>query len=94
MGVGRVSNGGWLLGNINKLSEDTLYNVCRGLWLVEDNDCGNAAEGITSATSFAGILGYTHRALLTLVLLYHHLAHDSNVAVLLLAPRYPAKQLM
>ena len=91
--MGRVGRG-WRRGKIDKWSEDTLYNACRRLRFVDNNDGGEATKEIATAASSSGLLGSTHRALLALVLLYYHLAHDSDTAVLLLVLRYPTKWLL
>ena len=73
---------GWLRGKIDEWSEDTLYNVCRGLRLTDDDNSGNAIVGIATAVSSTGLLVCTRCALLALVLLYHHSARNSDAAVL------------
>ena len=43
-------------GKIDEWSKDTLYNVCRGLQPVEEDDGGNMAKGIPRAASSTGFL--------------------------------------
>ena len=43
-------------GKIDEWSKDTLYNVCRGLQPVEDDNGSNMAKGIATAASSTGLL--------------------------------------
>ena len=61
---------------------------------MDNNDGGNAAKEIATAASSTGLLGCTYHTLLTLVLLYHHSACNSDTAVLLAGPLYSTKQLL
>jgi len=87
-GVGRVSDGKWLRAQVDKWREETLYDVCYRLRLVDDDEGTNAVE------SSAKRLGCTRRTLLTSIVLYHQSSRNSDAAVLSTAPLYPTEQLL
>lgn len=90
-GVGRVSDSKWLREKIGLWSEDTLYDVCFRLRLVDDND----EERVSISTAeFAKRLGCTRRELLTSILLYHQSSRKSDAAILSTAPLYPTESLL
>ena len=68
--------------------------MCCRLRLKDDDNSGNAAKGIATTASSTGLPGRTHRDLLALILLYHHLAHNSDTTVFLAAPLYPTGRLL
>ncbi|KAL7499241.1 hypothetical protein ACHAWT_010161 [Skeletonema menzelii] len=87
-GVGRVTNATWLREKIGLWSENTLYDVCYRLRLVDDNDIG------FSTTATAERLGCTRRELLTSIIIYHQSSRQSDAAVLAAAPIFPTEELL
>lgn len=87
-GVGRVTDATWLREKIGLWSENTLYDVCYRLRLVDDNDIG------FSTTATAERLGCTRRELLTSIIIYHQSSRQSDAAVLAAAPIFPTEELL
>ena len=87
-GVGRVTDALWLREKIGLLSENTLYDVCYRLRLVDDNDVG------FSTVVTAQQLGCTRRELLTSILIYHQSSRQSDASVLSAAPIFPTEALL
>jgi intron-binding protein aquarius len=87
-GVGRVTDATWLREKIGLWSENTLYDVCYRLRLVDDNDIGFS----TAVT--AQQLGCTRRELLTSILIYHQSSRQSDSSVLSAAPIFPTEALL
>ena len=99
-GVGRVTDANWLREKIGLWSEETLYDVCYRLRLVDDNDNHNenSGDGLkktgTSSAEMAKQLGCSQRELLTSYLLYHQSSRQSDAAILSSAPLYPTEALL
>ena len=87
-GVGRVCDSKWLRSKIDLWKEETLYDVCYRLRLVDDNEGDDTTE--TSAKQ----LGCTRRDLLSSILLYHQSSRSSDAAILSSAPLYPTETLL
>ena len=87
-GVGRVCDSKWLRSKIDLWKEETLYDVCYRLRLVDDNEGDDTTE--TSAKQ----LGCTRRELLSSILLYHQSSRSSDAAILSSAPLYPTETLL
>ncbi len=87
-GVGRVTDATWLREKIGLWSENTLYDVCYRLRLVDDNDIG------LSTTDTAQRLACTRRDLLTSIIIYHQSSRKSDAAVLAAAPIFPTEELL
>eukprot|EP00986_Skeletonema_menzelii_P007309 scaffold2849_cov150-Skeletonema_menzelii.AAC.6 len=87
-GVGRVTDATWLREKIGLWSENSLYDVCYRLRLVDDNDIG------FSTTATAERLGCTRRELLTSIIIYHQSSRQSDAAVLAAAPIFPTEELL
>ncbi len=86
-GVGRVCDSNWLRSKIDLWSENTLYDICYRLRLVDDED-GEKTEIVAKR------LGCTRRKLLTSIFLYHHSSRPSDATVLSSAPLYPTESLL
>ncbi|KAL7537298.1 hypothetical protein ACHAXR_007716 [Thalassiosira sp. AJA248-18] len=103
-GVGRVTDARWLRSKVEMWrEEETLYDVCYRLRLVDDNDHDDDGGGgdnnaITTTSSntasMAKLLGVTRRELLTSILLYHQSSRKSDAAILATAPLYPTERLL
>jgi len=89
-GVGRVCEAKWLRSKVNLWSEDTLYDICHRLRLVDDADID---VGYATA-SIAKRLGCTRREILTSILLYHQSSRPSDAMILASAPIYPSEDLL
>ena len=87
-GVGRVTDGTWLREKVGLWSEDTLYDVCYRLRLVDDNDVGLSTAAISQQ------LGCARRELLTSILIYHQSSRQSDASVLSAAPIFPTEKLL
>ena len=89
-GVGRVTDAAWLKKQVGLWKEETLYDVCYRLRLVDDTDETAAASTVKSAE----LLGCTRRELLTSILLYHQSSRKSDAAILSSTPLYPTEALL
>eukprot|EP00984_Skeletonema_dohrnii_P005466 scaffold1924_cov121-Skeletonema_dohrnii-CCMP3373.AAC.1 len=87
-GVGRVTDATWLREKIGLWSENTLYDVCYRLRLVDDRDIGS------STAEIAEQLGCTRRDLLTSIIIYHQSSRQSDASVLSAAPIFPTEELL
>ena len=90
-GVARVCDSKWLRAKIDLWKDETLYDVCYRLRLVDDNEEGD--YDATIIESSAEQLGCTRRELLTAILLYHF-SWSSDAAKLSAAPLYPTERLL
>ena len=88
-GVGRLTDATWLREKVGLWSENTLYDVCYRLRLVDDNDIGGR-----STADMAKQLGCSRRELLTAILVYHHSSRQSDASVLSVAPIFPTESLL
>lgn len=87
-GVGRVTDAAWLREKIGQWSENTLYDVCYRLRLVDDNDMG------FSTANTAQQLGCSRRELLTSILIYHQSSRKSDASILSASPVFPTESLL
>jgi hypothetical protein len=88
--VGRVCDIHWLRSKLDLWKEDTLFDVCHRLRLVD----GDKDGGKNSTEFLAKRLGCTRRQFLTSILLYHHSSRPSDATILSSAPLYPTESLL
>lgn len=100
-GVGRVTDAKWLKEKIAMWTDDTLYDVCYRLRLVDDDDDEVIQSDEENKTSMymktadvAKKLGCTRRELLESIFIYHHSSRQSDGAILSSAPLYPTEALL
>jgi len=100
-GVGRVTDAKWLKEKIAMWADDTMYDVCYRLRLVDDDDdeviqFGNEKKTriCMKTADVAKKLGCTCRELLESILLYHQSSRQSDGAILSSAPLYPTEALL
>jgi intron-binding protein aquarius len=89
-GVGRVTDPKWLRRQLDMWDEDTLYNVCYRLRLVDDDD--TLSFGTTAELSQR--LHCPKRELLSSILVYHHSSRKNDAALLSSTPLYPVETLL
>ncbi|KAL9180433.1 hypothetical protein ACHAXT_008403 [Thalassiosira profunda] len=88
-GAGRVTDGRWMRKQIGLWKEETLYDTCYRLRLVDDDD-----ESCGSTEASAQRLGCSRREFLSSILLYHTTSRRSDAETLSSAPLYPTERLL
>ena len=91
--MGRVTDGRWLKEKIGLWKEETLYDVCYRLRLVDDDD-DDTSSASTTTRKAAESLGVTRRDLLSSILLYHITTRKSDAEILSTTPLYPTESLL